>query len=77
VSAAVVEVLAHPPPPRLLHSLAETAELLSVTPRYVQDLVYSGQLPSVRLGRRRLVAHVDLEEFVDSLRAAASIEVER
>ena len=42
-------------PARRLYSVQETAELLSVTTKYIFDLIYSGQLSTVRLGRRRLI----------------------
>jgi DNA binding domain, excisionase family len=38
-----------------LYSLDELAEALSLSVRTLQRLVYSGDLPAVRLGRRVLV----------------------
>jgi excisionase family DNA binding protein len=48
---------------RLL-SLDQAAERLSITPRYLQMIVAHGDLPTVRIGRRRLVRVADLDAFV-------------
>lgn len=37
----------------------------------MHQLITSGELPSVKIGRRRFVAMRDLEEYVDNLRAAS------
>lgn len=42
-------------PERLLYSIAETAELLSLSYREVYRLAQRGELDTVRGGRRRLV----------------------
>jgi excisionase family DNA binding protein len=55
-------------PTRLLLGLDEAALQLGISRRTVQSLIYSGELPSVRIARRRLVAAVDLEEYVGRLR---------
>lgn len=52
----------------LLVDLRQASALLSVSSRAVQQLVYDGHLPSVKVGRRRLIASADLEAFVDRLR---------
>src|ERR671938_185412 len=36
-------------------------EVLHLAPRSVRDLIYTGRLPSVRLGRRHFVSTADLE----------------
>jgi excisionase family DNA binding protein len=53
----------------LLVTLDEVARRLSLCRRSVQQLIYDAALPSVRVGRRRLVAVVDLEAFVSDLRS--------
>jgi excisionase family DNA binding protein len=35
------------------------------------ELIGSGELPSVRLGRRRLVRHAELDRFIERLAAGA------
>ena len=52
----------------LLVDVDEAAALLSLSRRSVQQLMYSGALPSVKVGRSRRVAAVDLEAFVAHLR---------
>jgi excisionase family DNA binding protein len=48
---------------RLL-SLDQAADRLSITTRYLQMLVARGDLPTIRIGRRRLVRAADLDAFV-------------
>lgn len=56
---------------RLLHDIAEAADLLSITPRSLERLISSGELASVKLGRRRLVPHEALTEYIERLRKAS------
>lgn len=56
---------------RLLHDLDETAELLSISRRVVDRLVRDGKIDTVKLGRRRLVPHEALEDYVARLVAAS------
>ena len=48
----------------LLVSAAEAALLLGVHRATLYDLMNGGALPSVKIGRRRLIAFASLEEFV-------------
>jgi excisionase family DNA binding protein len=57
-------------PPRLLLSIDETAELLGVRRTLVNGLLYTGALPSITIGRRRLVAPDDLVAFIERRRSA-------
>jgi excisionase family DNA binding protein len=57
---------------RLLVDLDEAAQQLSVSRRSVQSLIYDGALLSVTVGRRRLIALVDLEAYVHELRSGGS-----
>lgn len=58
-------------PQRLIYDLGDVATLLGgVTQRYVEQLVAEGVLPSVKLGRRRMVEHDALLAFVAELREA-------
>jgi excisionase family DNA binding protein len=52
------------PPQRLLYSVREVAELLSVDKNTVYQLAYSGKLATVKLGRRRLVPAEAFEALV-------------
>jgi excisionase family DNA binding protein len=61
---------AAPTPARRLYSVKEAAELLSVRPAYVYSLAYSGQLATVKLGRRRLIPSEALDAFIAELRAS-------
>ena len=40
----------------------------AISRRSVQALIFEGRLPSVKIGRARRVARVDLETFVQRLR---------
>jgi excisionase family DNA binding protein len=60
----------------LLVDLDEAGRRLGLCRRSVQSLIYGGQLPSVRIGRSRRVAVVDLESFVERLRQEDDHEVE-
>jgi len=48
---------------RLLVNVVAAADALSLSPRHVHRLISDGRLPSVRLGRRRLIPWRALEEF--------------
>lgn len=54
-------VMAHPS--ATLVSVPNVARILSLSPDYVWKLVASGELPSVKIGKRRLVRHRDLIAF--------------
>jgi excisionase family DNA binding protein len=48
---------------KLLHPRQEAAQLLSVSLRKIDLLISSKALKTVRVGRRNLVAHSELERF--------------
>lgn len=52
---------------RLMLSVAEAAEEIGVSRAYAYQLVASGQLPSVTLGRLRRIRRTDLEFWVANL----------
>jgi excisionase family DNA binding protein len=57
-------------PQRDAYPVPEVAALLGgVTPRYVWKLIDSGELPSFKVGARRLVARTDLDAYIARLRA--------
>ena len=54
---------------KLLLTITEASEALNLARSYVYAaLVTPGVLPSVKIGRRRLIARRDLEAYVDRLR---------
>jgi excisionase family DNA binding protein len=56
---------------RLAFSVDESAEILGIGPSLAKELIRTGELRSIKVGRRRLVAWADLETFVDHRRNAA------
>lgn len=54
-------------PRRRLYSVPRAAEALDLSPRKTWELVYDGILPTVRVGRRRLVTDAALDEYVATL----------
>ncbi|MGB8294777.1 MAG: helix-turn-helix domain-containing protein [Polyangia bacterium] len=50
--------------PALLVSASEAAHLLGVSSRFVRLLWVRGQIPVVKLGRRRLLRRSDLEALI-------------
>jgi excisionase family DNA binding protein len=49
---------------RLAYSPDEAAELLGISTELVHDLLRTGQLGSIKAGRRRLIARHHLEAFL-------------
>jgi excisionase family DNA binding protein len=54
---------------RLVVSVREAAELLGISRAFAYELVARGELPVIRLGRRRLVPKVALRAFVEGDRS--------
>jgi excisionase family DNA binding protein len=55
---------------RRLLSLAEARARTSLGRTYLWELTRSGQLPTVRIGRRVLIDERDLDAFIDAHREA-------
>ena len=53
--------------PPLLLTMMETATLLRLGRTQTYELVMSGRIPSVTIGRRRLIIRTAVEEFVRKL----------
>ncbi len=53
---------------KLMYSVDEAAEQLGIGRTLVYELIREERLRTVKLGNRRLVARIDLEAFIDSLR---------
>lgn len=61
------------PPERKLYPVGEVAAILGgVTPRMIWNFIKSGELRSVKLGRRRLVPADAIDEFVADLEVESS-----
>lgn len=58
------------PTSALLVSIDQAGDLLGVRRSTVNRLVYSGSLPSLVIGRRRLIAVDDLTQFIQMRRTA-------
>ena len=56
----------------LLLGVEDSALLLGIGRTKTFELISTGMLPSVQIGRRRLVRRADLEGFVTSLSSAQS-----
>lgn len=56
---------------RLLYDIPEAAEQLSVSGRVVERLIKDGEIDSVKLGRRRLVPHDAILDYIKRLRDAS------
>ena len=50
---------------KLAYTVNETAELLSIGRDAVYDLLYTRRLKSVKIGRRRVVSHSAIVEFLN------------
>ena len=52
---------------RLLYGMDEAADVTSLSKRKLYQLISSGELASVKVGKRRLIRAADLDVFVQSL----------
>lgn len=62
---------------RLLLRPAEAAECLGVGMTLLHELLSTRELKSLKFGRKRLIAMVDLEAFVEQRRLAAEEDEQR
>ena len=53
----------------LIYTTAEAAQLLRIGKTSLYELMATGELQSMKIGSRRLIAHQDLEAFIESRRA--------
>lgn len=56
----------------MVYTINETCDALRLSRYTVYELINTGQLHSIKIGHRRMVAHVDLHAFVEERRQAAS-----
>ncbi len=54
---------------KLTYSVQEVSEALGIGRTLTFDLMREGKLPSIKIGRRRLVARRDLERFIEEMAA--------
>lgn len=57
---------------KLVYSVTEAAEALSIGRTLIYDLIRTGELRTLKIGHRRLVARADLDEFVARLQGKES-----
>jgi excisionase family DNA binding protein len=57
---------------KLLHEINEATELIGLGRSKLYELLATGEIESVKVGKRRLIPHAALVEFVDRLRAHAA-----
>lgn len=55
----------------LLHAPADAAKLLGISRAKLYELLDSGEVPSVKIGRSRRISHRALVEYVERLEGAA------
>ena len=56
------------------HTVRETAKILQITDDKVYDLIHTGQLPFVRVGRQYRIGKLRLWAFINGLDDVESIE---
>jgi excisionase family DNA binding protein len=60
-----IEIVRERSEDRLVYSVAEAGELLGISRAFAYELVARGELPVIRLGRRRLVPKIALIALVE------------
>lgn len=58
---------------RLLHTIPDALDQLGIGRSTLYELMASGEIPTVKIGSRTLIAHDDLESFVERLKAGATV----
>jgi excisionase family DNA binding protein len=56
---------------RVTFGVDEAAEMLGIGTTLAKELIRTGELRSIKIGRRRMIARADLDEFVERCREAA------
>jgi excisionase family DNA binding protein len=52
---------------RLLHTIPDTQEQLGIGRSYLYELIKSGEIQTLKIGRRTLITHEELTRYVRSL----------
>lgn len=55
----------------LLHDKPDAADQLAVSERVLERLIRDGEIETVKIGRRRLVPHAALVDYIERLRRSA------
>ena len=66
------EILSEHSVDRLVYTVAEASALLGISRAFAYELVARGELPVIRLGRRRLVPKVALLALIEADRPIAA-----
>ena len=56
-----------------MHTVEETAELLKVGRTTVYDLLKTGQLSNIMIGRIRRIRHTDLTAYLDHINSSETM----
>lgn len=75
--ARLSEIALRPSDGRLVYSVTEVAELLGISRAHGYDLVASGELPHLRLGRRIVVPKHALAQLLGADSSDASLSARR
>ena len=59
-------------PNRLAYPPVEAASLIGVSRSRIYELLTTGEIPSLKIGRNRRIRHEDLQGFLDRLAAEQS-----
>jgi len=65
------------PEERLVYTVAEAGEMLGISRAFAYELVARGELPVIKLGRRRLVPKVGLLALVGQTESETSTQPDR
>ena len=55
-------------PSRMLRNIPETMQLLNISRSMLYELIKSGEIKPIKLGRKTLFHHHEIERFVKGLR---------
>ena len=58
---------------KLAYSVKEAAEMLSISPWLLKEQIDQGRIQSVKIGRRRVVPHWVLEEWLKAKLSGAGV----
>ena len=58
---------------KLAYSMKEAAEMLSISPWLLKEQIQQGRIQSVQIGRRRVIPHWVLEEWLKAKLSGAEV----
>ncbi|MBA8794027.1 excisionase family DNA binding protein [Friedmanniella endophytica] len=56
---------------RVLYSVAEVSEMLNLSKNRIYELIYAGELASIKIGRIRRISKASIQRFVETETTAA------